>query len=151
MKLRPCTDSDLKLVFDWRNIPEVYQGFYTQKSPLKWEEHCKWWYSRPSSWQRFIIEVDGVPVGLMNIGQMEHWSPELGWLISPEYWNKGYATEAVKLTLKYLKELNYEWCHTTIKWDNPTSMKVAWKCGFQSACGAREGEMWLVRNLNTNY
>ncbi len=151
VKLRSVTEMDLPLIFTARSNPDIYQGFYSQKSPLKWEEHYNWWHSRPSSWKSFIIYLDDEsvrPVGLINIGQMEHWSPELGWtLFAVSDWGKGYAKEAVKLAFDYLKSKNYQWCHTTIKMDNERSIHLAWKLGFQVIGGAREGELWLTKEL----
>ena len=150
MYLRPATDSDLLFMFETRNLPQVYQGFYSQKSPLTWHEHLGWWATRPSSWHSFIIEVDNVPVGVINIGQTCHWSPELGWYIHPDYWNKGYVTMAIKLAFEWLKERGFQYCHTTIKWDNDASNHVAWKLGFVSSGQAREGESWLIKDLTQN-
>jgi len=150
--IRPATEADIPLVFAWRNKPEVYQGFYSHKSSLNYFEHLNWWYSRPHSWHMFIIMLDEKPIGLINIGQCEHWSPELGWMIGEtEYWSKGYCQEALKLVFEWLKERGYKHCHTTIKWDNEASGHLAWKLGFVLQGEAREGESWLTKNLTTNY
>lgn len=147
--LRPATNADLLLMFKWRNHPEVYKGFYSQTSPLNWHEHLGWWATRPSSWITFII-CDTKPVGLINIGQLDHWSPELGWLISYDNWGKGYTQEAIKLAFEYLKERGYQYCHTTIKRDNEASNHIAWKLGFSPLGQAREAETWLTKDLNQN-
>jgi RimJ/RimL family protein N-acetyltransferase len=150
--LRPATDADLPLMFAWRNNPEVYQGFYQQTKPLTWSEHRNWWYSRPSSWKSFIIQLEEKPIGVINLGQLEHWSPEIGWYVGEvDEWGHGYGKEAVRLAMLYLKERGYEYCHTTIKWDNERSIKIAWKLGFQEQSQAREGEIWLTNNLKQNY
>ena len=152
IKLRPATEADLSLMFKWRNQPEVYQGFYQQTKPLTWGEHRNWWYSRPSSWSTFIILLDDKPIGLINIGQQEHWSPEIGWMIGEvSEWGKGYGKEAIKQAVQYLKDRGYDYCHTTIKMDNERSLNMAWKLGFEAQCGAREGELWLTKNLTLNF
>jgi RimJ/RimL family protein N-acetyltransferase len=152
ISLRTATDADLPLMFKWRNQPEVYEGFYSQKEPLTWGEHRNWWYSRPSSWKTFIVYNDEIPIGVINLGQLEHWSPEIGWYIGEiDEWGKGYGTEAVRQALLWLKEQGYEYCHTTIKWDNNRSIRLAWNLGFESLCAAREGEMWLTNDLKTNF
>ena len=159
--LRPATEADLPLMFKWRNQPEVYEGFYQQTRPLTWGEHHNWWYSRPSSWMTFILER--MPetkeekgrvkdIGVINIGQMEHWSPELGWYMGDlNEWRKGYMKEALIQVMKFLKERGYEYCHTTIKMDNERSLHLAYRLGFEMLGGAREGEFWLTRNLTNNY
>ena len=157
--LRPAEDADLPLMFKWRNQPEVYQGFYQQTRPLSWGEHRNWWYSRPSSWMTFIVVLDDMhnqiynrSIGVINIGQMEHWSPELGWYMGDlNEWKKGYMKEALIQAMKWLKERGYEYCHTTIKMDNERSINLAWRLGFEMFGGAREGELWLSKNLTNNY
>ena len=154
--LRPATEADLPLMFKWRNQPEVYQGFYQQTRPLTWGEHRNWWYSRPSSWMTLIVtlieERPDHDIGVINIGQMEHWSPELGWYMGDlNEWRKGYMKEALIQAMKFLKERGYEHCHTTIKWENERSLNLAWRLGFISQCGAREGEIWLTNELKNLY
>lgn len=152
VSLRPATEADLPLMFRWRNNPLVYQGFYQQKSPLKWSEHLNWWHSRPHSWKSFIVMLAEYPIGVINIGQTEHWSPEIGWYIGEvEEWGKGYCKEALILAFHWLKERGYEYCHTTIKWDNDRSMKLAWGLGFIEQGTAREGEIWLNKDLKNGF
>ena len=150
--LRLATDTDLPLMLSWRNQPEVYQGFYQQTEPLGWGEHRNWWHSRPSSWKTFIVLLDKKPVGVINIGQLEHWSPELGWYMGDlEEWGKGYMKQALIEAFKWLKARGYEHCHSTIKMDNERSIHLAWRLGFICLGGAREGELWLTRDLTLNY
>ena len=155
ISLRNATDADLPLMMAWRSNPEIYQGMYEQKEPLKWDEHVNWWKSRPSTWKTFIVQTDDEwcrPVGLINIGQMEHWSPEIGYLIGcVTDWRKGYMKEALIQAMKWLKEQGYEYCHTTIKIENERSANLAYRLGFEILGGAREGEIWLSRNLMNNY
>ena len=149
--LRPAQEADLLFMFKTRNLPEVYQGFYSQKAPLSWHEHLGWWSTRPSSWQSFIIQLDDVPIGVINVGQQDHWSPELGWFLHPDYWGKGYCKEALKIVFEYLKERGYKYCHTTIKWENERSTNLAHRLGFTPMGGAREGEIWLTKDLTVDY
>jgi len=146
--LREATSSDLSLMFKWRNDPEIYQGFYQQTEPLQWEEHENWWASRPPSWETSIIMLGEEPIGVVNIGQMEHWSPEIGYYLgSSEYFGKGYMKEALLQTFDYLKERGYDYCHTTIKIENERSSGLAWRLGFTMLGGAREEEVWLTKDL----
>ena len=149
MYLRPANEADLPLMFAWRNNPDIYQGFYQQKKPLNWEEHLNWWKSRPSSWRSFIILLDDFrPIGIINVSQLEHWSPEIGWYIaSVSDWGKGYAKQAIRQTFDWLKEKGYKYCHTTVKMDNDRSIHLAWRLGFIVLGGAREGELWLAKDL----
>ncbi len=150
--LRKATESDLPLIMAWRSNPLVYQGFYSQKDVLKWEEHFAWWESRPSSWQMFIIilseNIIFRDIGVVNIGQLEHWSPEIGYFIgNPSDWGKGYGKEAVGLACERLKEKGYEYCHTTIKNGNQRSVSLISSLGFVIGDKAREGESWYHKKL----
>ena len=150
--LREANDSDLELTMAWRSNPDIYQGFYQQKAPLTWDEHLNWWKSRNQNWRTFIIVLVSAyrsrNIGVINIGQLDHWSPEIGWYIGEvSLWNKGYGKKAVKLGLNWLRERGYKFCHTTIKIENGASAKLAWGVGFQMQSGAREGEVWLTKSL----
>jgi RimJ/RimL family protein N-acetyltransferase len=150
--LREATEQDLELMMAWRSNPLVYEGFYTQTEPLKWEEHLKWWESRNRDWRTLIIVLVSAykerRVGVVTIGQLDHWSPEIGYYLGEvSLWGKGFGKEAVKLGLNWLRERGYKWCHTTVLVSNKRSAGLLWKLGFQAIGPAREGELWLTKNL----
>jgi RimJ/RimL family protein N-acetyltransferase len=147
LNLRKATDDDIGFYFLVRNDPKVWQGFYSQRKPLTWHEHSNWWYSRNQDWRKMIIEVDGEPIGILNLGQLDHWSPEIGYAILPAYWNEGYGTEAVKMALESLKAHGYKHCHTTVTKDNERSLNLLKRLGFTILGDAREGEWWLTKKL----
>src|SRR3990167_4360678 len=109
MFLRESTSpSDYALQMAWRNHPEIRAGFYMQGlvNPhyISWEEHCKWMKGRPSSWRTFMVETDH-PIGVITIGQLEHWSCEIGYYIGEiALWGKGYGKRMVQLALDWIKE-----------------------------------------------
>lgn len=140
-------EKDFDFYLKVRNDPKVWAGFYTQKQPVTVDEHMDWWDSRPCSWYKFIIEVLDIPVGILNIGQTEHWSPETGWAVLSDYWGRGYGTAAVKLALNWLKERGYRYTHTTILKNNTRSLNLVKSLGFEVLGDAREGELWLTKKL----
>ncbi len=159
--LRSATDDDLDFYLEVRNDPKVYPGFYSQKEPIKYIDHVYWWCSRPSSWYKFIIEKidaeivsdsvvmasDPYPIGILNIGQCEHWSPEIGYALKSEYHGHGYGTEAVRNALNWLKLRGYEYTHTTVLENNERSLKLLKRLGFEVLGKARENELWLTKHL----
>jgi RimJ/RimL family protein N-acetyltransferase len=147
LKLRPASDIDIKFYFDIRNIPEVYEGFYSQVRPLEWAEHWKWWFSRNQDWRKFVIEVDGKDIGIFNFGQLDHWNPEIGYAIHPDYWGRGYGTEAVRQAVEIIKGMGYKYCHTTVLKSNTRSIKLLQKNGFTYLGEARKGEIWLTKTI----
>ena len=152
MILRLITEADLPLILAWRSNPLCYQGFVTQKSPLVWEEHLSWWRGRNQDWRTFLVLVieDDVerPVGLVNIGQLDHWSPELGYTIGEvSLWGKGIGKEAVRLGMEWLKSHGKQYCHTTIRDDNKRSIRLIKSLGFTKLGRAREGESWWHKKI----
>lgn len=152
MNIRLATESDLPLMMAWRSNPLIYQGFYTQKSPLVWEEHVKWFRSRNSDWRTFIFELDR-PVGVITIGQLDHWSPEIGYYLGEiSLWNKGIGTMMVQMGIDWVKfysetHKHITHVHTTIKDDNIGSIRIVEKLGFKKVMEAREGESYWQKNL----
>lgn len=146
--------SDAVLVLAWRNSPLVWQGLYTQSKenrPLSWEEHWKWWNTKPN-WKIFIIQVnDGQTtrdVGYLNIAQCEHWRPECGLSIGEvSLWGKGIAKQALQLGIEWLKESGYKRVHTSILNSNERSLKLFKSLGFKVIGEARqdetEVELWI--------
>jgi len=57
--------------------------------------------------------------------------PELGWVLSPEFHNKGYATEGVRAAIAWADEfLESRRTVCMIENGNYASIRVATKCGF---------------------
>ena len=56
---------------------------------------------------------------------------EIGYAINPEYWGRGYATEAFKGAIQYLFENGYSVIRAGIFEDNIASRRVLEKCGLK--------------------
>lgn len=83
--------------------------------------------------KRFVrgIFVGPELVGFLNDVEMENGSIELGYVIHPDHWNKGYATSALKLAIGQLFALGF---HTVLAGafeENPASLRVMEKAGMQ--------------------
>ena len=154
VSLRLATEQDLELMMAWRSSPFVYEGFYTQKAPLTWEEHWKWFHNRGNWWKIFIIQYDDKvtrvrDVGVVTVGQLEHWSPEPGYYLGEvSLWGKGIGREAVLLALQYIKNYGREYARTTILDTNSRSIKLAKSLGFKYSGVARVGESWYQVDLS---
>ena len=150
--LRKANEADLPLIMSWRSNPLVYQGFYSQRKPLEWAEHYQWWESRNKDWREFIIVlIEGThmrEIGIVTIGQLDHWSPEIGFFIGEvSLWGRGIGKKAVSLGLDWLKEYGKEYCHTTILDDNKRSIRLIKSLGFTRLGKARENESWYQKRL----
>ncbi len=132
----------------WRSNPLVYAGFYSQKAPLTWDEHDSWWRSRNEDWREYIIDLADRPVGIVTVGNMDHWAPEVGWAIGEvSLWGKGVGKEAVKYALSELVEAGYQYARTTILDNNGRSIRLAKSLGFHKVGSARKGESWYQIKL----
>ena len=156
IRLEPATEYDLLWMFDTRNIPEVYQGFYTQDKPLRWDEHLDWWNSRSTTWRSFVVKgswsisewvIREEIVGVVTIGQLDHWSPEIGYYISPPRWGRGYGKQAVQQALRFIKKQRKDYCHTTVLKSNERSIRLLKSLGFEYMAEARKGEVWMTKEL----
>ena len=148
ISLRPITEADYPLTMAWRSNPLVYAGFYQQKEPLKWEEHIKWIKSRNRDERNFIIMYDDRPVGGVNVSQLDHWEPEIGYYIGEvSLWGNGIGKEVINLALKYIKEYGRKYCHASVLKSNTRSIGLLKSLGFEESGDAREGEIWLKKKL----
>ena len=161
--LRLATEADLPIMMAWRSHPLCYEGFYQQTSPLVWEGHLNWFRKRNSDWRAFVVEYDDGyetcsmlqprPVGVVTIGQLDNWSPEVGYYIGETtLWGKGLGTQAVSEAIGWLKEYakthSYiTGVHTTVLDRNIGSIKLIKKLGFKQGMKAREGESYWIRRL----
>jgi UDP-4-amino-4,6-dideoxy-N-acetyl-beta-L-altrosamine N-acetyltransferase len=110
--LRPLAPGDAERILGWRNSPDVRAYMYTDHviSP---EEHARWLAGIPGDETRqyWIIEMDGAPVGLANLYDVDRRNQRCAWayyLADPsvrglglgsyvEYWMLEYVFEGLKL------------------------------------------------------
>jgi RimJ/RimL family protein N-acetyltransferase len=83
---------------------------------------------------RLLVCVGGDPVGTIELKEPNQvWGTvEVGYMIDPEQWGNGYATEAVELVCRYaFDERRLEKVFATVYATNPASARVLEKVGFQ--------------------
>jgi len=110
--LRPLGAGDRDRVLGWRNSPDVRAYMYTDHV-IAPEEHARWFAGVPGDETRryWIIEMDGAPVGLANLYDIDRRNQRCAWayyLADPsvrglglgsyvEYWMLEYVFEGLKL------------------------------------------------------
>lgn len=144
MQLIEACDSDRELVLAWRNNPLCMAGCYTQgfgnPHPITWEEHAAWWSSR-RNWKEFIIEYKGRKIGVLTIGQLDYWEPEIGIVIGETtLWGLGLGKMALERACDYLRECGRKYTRTTILDNNKRSIKLFEGVGYKKIAPARPGE-----------
>ena len=81
---------------------------------------------------RFVIVLKSTdePIGMIDVVDIEDGVPEVGYVLSPYYWNNGYMTEAGKAFINYLFEKGNKKISIRAQVDNIGSNRVIQKLGF---------------------
>ena len=146
--LRLATEDDYGLMLKWRNDPEIMRACYSQKDghKISWSEHLNWIKSRNQDFRIYMIwagEDENIlqRVGVINLGQLDHWEPEHGILIGEKsFWGKGIAPQATLLMHEKLKSWGYEYVRLTIMDNNHKTVGYLTSMGFKRVGEARPGE-----------
>lgn len=78
-----------------------------------------------------IATREGAVLGTCGIAGQDD-APEIGYWLGVKYWNKGYATEAVRALVDFaFTELDHETLNAGARVTNPASRRILEKCGFQ--------------------
>ncbi len=143
--LRPVRRQDARDIFAYASDPEVaryvlwepHRSLSETRAYIGYLRSC---YHRglPGSWA-ITLQETGLVIG--TIGFMwysaENSSAEIGYSLSRSFWNRGYATEALKAVVSAVFEalpLNRLEAQHDVR--NPASGRVMEKCGFR-----REGTL----------
>lgn len=81
---------------------------------------------------RFVrcIDLDGTAIGFLNDVEIKDSSIELGYVIHPEFHNRGYMTGALKLAISALFDLGYKRVVCGAFEQNKASQRVMEKAGM---------------------
>ena len=81
---------------------------------------------------RFVrgMEVGETLVGFLNDVEITDGSMELGYVVHPAHWNKGYATAALKLAIRELFQRGYRTVLCGAFEENPASLRCMEKAGM---------------------
>ena len=78
--------------------------------------------------------IDGVVIGVVGFGLDRGDDPELGYWIGKDFWNQGYATEALQRLIRHLFDtLGYHRIWASFHPDNTASKRVLEKAGLTYA------------------
>ncbi len=70
-------------------------------------------------------------VGFLNDVEIQGGTIELGYVIHPDHWGKGYATAALTEAIRQLTELGYQEILAGAFEENPASLRVMEKAGME--------------------
>ena len=76
------------------------------------------------------VYLDGQFIGMMNDTEIKGKQVEMGYAYLPDYYNRGYATEAFRGAISYLLDHGFESVVAGAFAENPASLRVMEKCGM---------------------
>ena len=76
------------------------------------------------------VYLDGRFIGMMNETEIKDHQIEMGYAYLPDYYNRGYATEAFAGAIGYLHERGFATVLAGAFAENPASLRVMEKCGM---------------------
>jgi aminoglycoside 6'-N-acetyltransferase len=146
IRLRPMTDADLKLLYQWNNDPEVlYYAEGDDINAYSLDEIKQLYSSVCSQAYCFIIEADGVPIGEcwlqeMNLPRVLEKYPQLDvrridlLIGEKEWWNQGIGTTVIRLLTEFgFRQVNADLIYEPDVADyNLRSRKAFQKAGFET-------------------
>ena len=134
LRLTSMTDADADSVIDMLTHPEVIQTFMVPDFPsrqeaLKLFERLK---ALSLAEDRFVygIYLEDQIVGFLNDIDRNGDEIELGYVIHPQYKNRGFATEALAASIKSLFAQGFAAVKTGAFVENAASIRVMEKCGM---------------------
>lgn len=77
------------------------------------------------------MDENGTLVGFLNDVEIKNGAIELGYVVHPAHWGKGYATAALKLAIAQLFQTGYREVICGAFEENPASLRVMEKAGMR--------------------
>lgn len=142
--LLEATEEDIELLMAWMSHPSVYQGWYTQRSPLTWSQHRAWWESRRNRKDWIIVfESEGWvrKVGVINVRHLDENVPEIGLYIGETtLMGKGAGRRAMRAAMDWLRTAGYKRCCVLVLDSNVAAQHMHASVGFERVEPGRPGE-----------
>lgn len=143
--LTPLEKEHIEIIRNWRNDSIIRKFFFSWQFINKAQQER--WFEKYCSDETQVVFaiIDSNTkelIGTIGLSKIDHFHQraELGTLIgNKKYWNKGYATESLKLLLNYaFNELNLNKVYSYVLKDNFGSIKKNKNNGFKIEGNLRE-------------
>lgn len=137
LTLRGIIEEDTHVIVALRSDPKVYKYFFSPHQITE-EEHLAWFYNNyiynedRMDWSAF--DTAGNLVGVFGVKRKTKNSKEaeVSYLLSPDQYGKGYASEAIKRLIQFCREV-WKCAYVTaeVHENNIDSIRFAEKLDFQ--------------------
>ena len=126
--LREVTQSDWKVLLEWRNEKITRQNSFNSDlaSLSEHKEYIKNTIANPNR-KLFVLEYNDIPVGTIREDRLENDELELSYTISPMY--RGKKIGQIMMSIYLIERKGVFICK--VKEDNVTSIKMIEKLGFK--------------------
>lgn len=127
LTIRMASDDEMRIMMESEKDPEMIKAYGEMLSFSAASPELRQWYA---AW---LIELpDGKRIGdLCFKGLDPAGMAEIGYGLLPEYWGKGYATEAVRAMVQWASEQpNVKRIEAETEENNAASQRVLQKVGF---------------------
>lgn len=133
VELRTIEHEDVEFLQQLINDPAVRQSLQSV-DPVTNQQEAQWVESlaEADGWH-FLVCDDETPVGTIGLSEYDDtWGvAEAGFMIAPEHWNNGYATDALEQLCNYgFAERRLNKVVAKAYETNPASQRVLEKVGF---------------------
>lgn len=153
--IRPIILEDASDLKEWLGLPEIYRywGRSANKGELDPQSMLEWEYQHRDKAKQscdihlgIVWKEDGKMIGdIFGVNTENARMAKVAYRISPKYWNRGIATEALQALVDFYftkTELQRLW--TDVDTANIASARVLEKCGFLREGCIRQGKMVSV-------
>lgn len=107
------------MIPDFTSREQAIQMFYKIKDYALSEEHYE-----------AGIYLENELIGFVNDVEIEEKTIEIGYVVHPDYHNRGYATECLQAVIEDLHKRGFEQVVTGAFEENEASIRVMRKCGM---------------------
>ncbi|MBE6787403.1 MAG: GNAT family N-acetyltransferase [Ruminococcaceae bacterium] len=138
--LRPLTDNDAQEMFKnwtWDSRVAKYCRWHPHKSIEETKELLKMYKSQAENGFDYrwgiTLKKDNSLIGVIDVIELseDKKTAEVGYVLTYDYWNNGYLTEALKAVIKILFSDGIEKVIADHHIDNIASGRVMEKCGMK--------------------
>ncbi len=141
LELRPATQSDAELVFEWRN-DEASRANSLSQDTIEFSAHLAWFTAALDNPARqiFMLLSQGKIVGMVRADHEQN-ETTLSWMVGPDHRGKGLAKRMVAMAAKQFTQT----LHAVIKAHNLASVHVALSAGFRLV-KEKDGVLYFSRS-----
>jgi len=146
--LRPIRDTDIEHVFMGLSHPDVIRYYGVSFSSLEETKVQMQWYAtlekeKTGQWWAICDPDDQSFYGAIGLNdiQSQHQRAEIGFWLLPEYWGKGFVTEAALAVCKCgFMEMGLHRIYAYVESENKSSVRVLQQLQFVSEGTLKECE-----------